>query len=133
MSCVSQMGWCQESRYIAARPKYQPKLAMPQMFFELMEDYLVQSVEVRNNNDKISIKSNIIKDYNNGMSSFDKSDQMLYYYTMRKTIRWPKKIFLHIIEMYIHNAHLLYQKATNSDIKTLKFRETFIAHLIETN
>ncbi|KAJ8942607.1 hypothetical protein NQ314_010028 [Rhamnusium bicolor] len=59
------------------------------------------------------------------------SNQMLSYYSaLRKTIRWPKKLFLHILEMFIHNAHLLFRKATNSDIRTLKFREAFIAALI---
>ncbi|KAJ8961067.1 hypothetical protein NQ314_005997 [Rhamnusium bicolor] len=91
----------------------------------------VQVVEVRNRNGTIAMKPNIVRDYNNGMSGVDKSDQMLSYYSaLRKTIRWPKKMFLHILEMFIHNAHLLFRKATNSDIRTLKFREAFIAALI---
>lgn len=91
----------------------------------------VQPVEVQNRNGRLSIKPNIIKDYNDGMSGIDRSDQMLSYYSaLRKTIRWPKKLALHIMEIYIHNAHLLYRKAANSDIRALKFREKFITHLI---
>lgn len=91
----------------------------------------VQMGEVRNRNGKVSIKPNIIKDYNAGMSGIDQSDQMLSYYNaLRKTIRWPKKIVLHILEIYIHNAHLLFRKSTRSKIKSLKFREMFVSTLL---
>lgn len=93
--------------------------------------HAVEMVEVSNRNGKISMKPNIIRDYNNGMSGIDRSDQMLSYYSsLRKTIRWPKKISLHIIEIYIHNAHRIFQKITSSKIKLIKFREEFVVALI---
>ena len=62
----------------------------------------VEMVEVRNKYSKVSIKPNIIRDYNKGTSSIDQSDQMLSYYTaLRKTITWPKKVALHAVEEYI--------------------------------
>lgn len=77
------------------------------------------------------MKPNIIRDYNQGMSGIDRSDQMLSYYTaLRNTIRWPKKVALYIIEIYIHNAHKIFQKVTSSKIKLIKFRETFVDALI---
>lgn len=88
-------------------------------------------VEVQNRNRKVSLKPNIIKDYNAGMSGVDQSDQMLSYYSaLRKTVRWPKKIVLHIFEIYIHNAYLLYRKSNGNQMKSLKFRELFVASLI---
>lgn len=91
----------------------------------------VEMVEVRNRNGKVAKKPNIIRDYNNGMSGIDRADQMLSYYTaLRKTIRWPKKIGLHIMEIYLQNAYILFRKSTGSNIKSLKFRESFIACLI---
>ncbi|XP_030747681.1 piggyBac transposable element-derived protein 4-like [Sitophilus oryzae] len=91
----------------------------------------VQMVQVRNKNGKVSMKPNIIKDYNAGMSGIDQSDQMLSYYSaLRKTIRWPKKIALHILELYIHNTYLLFRKSTGSKIKSLKFREMFVSTLL---
>lgn len=93
--------------------------------------HAVEMVEVPNRNGKISMKPNIIRDYNNGMSGIDRSDQMLSYYSsLRKTIRWPKKVSLHIIEIYIHNAHKIFQKVTSSKIKLIKFREEFVVALI---
>ncbi|XP_071053641.1 piggyBac transposable element-derived protein 4-like [Onthophagus taurus] len=77
--------------------------------------HVVEMVEVSNRNGKLSTKPNMIRDYNKGMSGIDRSDQMLAYYTcLRKTIRWPKKVALHIIEIYIHNAHKIFQKITAS-------------------
>jgi hypothetical protein len=68
----------------------------------------VQIVDVANRNGKISKKPNILRDYNNGMSGIDRSDQMVSYYSsLRKTLRWYKKISLHIIEVFIMNAHIL--------------------------
>ncbi|KAK9703402.1 Transposase IS4 [Popillia japonica] len=78
----------------------------------------VEMVEVSNRNGKVSMKPNIIRDYNKGMSGVDRSDQMLSYYTslmlsyytsLRKTIRWPKK---------------------SSKMKLIKFREEFVVALI---
>lgn len=93
--------------------------------------HVVEMVEVSNRNGKLSMKPNIIRDYNKGMSGIDRSDQMLSYYTsLRKTIRWPKKVSLHIIEIYIHNAHKIFQKVTSSKIKLIKFREEFVVALI---
>ena len=51
----------------------------------------VEVREVRNRYGKLSVKPNIVIDYNNGMSGVDRSGQMLSNYALRKTIRWPKK------------------------------------------
>ena len=87
----------------------------------------VEMEEVRNRNGKVSVKPNIVIDYNNGMSGVDRSDQMLSYYSaLRKTIRWPKKVAFHLFEGMIHNAHILYCHATSTKVKSLPFREKFV-------
>ena len=49
----------------------------------------VEMVDVTNRHKQHRLKPNIVRDYNNGMSGMDKSDQMLSYYSaLRKTIRW---------------------------------------------
>ena len=91
----------------------------------------VEMVEVRNRNGKVMMKPNIVRDYNAGMSGVDRSDQMLSYYSaLRKTIRWPKKVGLHIFEMMIHNAHSLYCQQSGSKMKRLSFREQLVLHLL---
>ncbi|XP_031358920.1 piggyBac transposable element-derived protein 4-like [Photinus pyralis] len=89
---------------------------------------------VRNRNGKTSLKPNIVSDYNNGMSGVDRSDQMLSYYSaLRKTIRWHKKVALHIFEIYIHNAYIIYRNATSSKITSLQFREKVVESLLGEN
>lgn len=95
--------------------------------------HVVEMVDVANRNGRLSKKPNIVRDYNQGMSGIDRSDQMLSYYTsLRKTIRWPKKVSLHIIEIYIYiqNAHKIFQKVTSSKMKLIRFREEFVIALV---
>lgn len=55
--------------------------------------------------------------YNVNMKGVDRMDQMLSYYPCeRKTLRWPKKIFLHMLQMILVNAFYLYN-AYNVDNK----------------
>lgn len=52
----------------------------------------------------------IIK-YNANMKGTDRQDQMMSYYPLeRKTLRWYKKIFVHIIHMCLTNSYMLYNK-----------------------
>lgn len=84
-----------------------------------------------NSNGKTCIKPNIIRDYNNGISGIDRSVQMISYYTsLRKTIRLLKKVSLHVIEIYVQNAHRIFQKVTSYKIKLIKFRKEFVVALI---
>jgi hypothetical protein len=93
--------------------------------------HFCEMVKVSNRNGRVSTKPNIIRDYNRYKCGIDRSDQMLSYYTsLRKTIRWPKKVALHIMEIFIHNAHMIFKKATSSRIKLIKFREAFVTALV---
>ena len=66
------------------------------------------------------------------MSGVDRSDQMLSYYSaLRKTIRWPKKLALHIFEMMIHKAYLLYCQESGSKMKSPSFREQLVLYLFK--
>lgn len=49
----------------------------------------IQLVNVSNRNGKVSLKPNVVADYNLGMSGVDRGDQMISYYScLRKTLRW---------------------------------------------
>ena len=66
------------------------------------------------------------------MSGVDRSDQMLSYYSaLRKTIRWPKNLALHIFEMMIHNAYLLYCLESGSKMKSLSFRKQLVLYFLK--
>ncbi|KAG5879842.1 hypothetical protein JTB14_021449 [Gonioctena quinquepunctata] len=52
-----------------------------------------------------------IVQYNKYMSGIDRQDQMLSYYSAeRETICWPKKLFMHFIEIILLNTHHLFNK-----------------------
>lgn len=50
--------------------------------------------------------------YNAFMKGVDRGDQMMAYYPAeRKTLRWYKKLFAHILHLLLMNSHLLYNIA----------------------
>lgn len=73
-----------------------------------------------------------IIEYNNNMSGIDRQDQMMSYYPCeRKTIRWYKKLLVHILQMGILNAYFLYNKYTiTSKMTMLDFRLQVIKSLL---
>ena len=69
-------------------------------------------IETQNRNGKMKVKPNIVNDYNKHMGGVDRSDQLLSYHSaLKKTVRWNKKVGIHILEMLVHNAFLLYKKS----------------------
>ena len=75
----------------------------------------------------------MVKDYNNSMSSIDRSDQMFFYHSgLRKTIRQYEKSDLHILEIFPRNAFYLYSKfSANRDFSYLvDYKESVIKCLI---
>lgn len=91
----------------------------------------VELIDVANRNGKISIKPNIIRDYNLGMGGIDRADQMMSYYSsLRKTIRWYKKLGIHFIEVFIQNAYWIYLTQQNvAKMSLLSFRESIVKYL----
>lgn len=92
----------------------------------------VEMVEVQNRKGQKKMKPNVIRDYNLGMSGIDNCDQMLSYYSgLRKTLRWYKKMGLHLIELFIHNAHKLHNQTFPGNKKRLlHFRDECVKGLI---
>jgi len=55
-------------------------------------------------------KPTAIQDYNQYMGVVDKSDQMvLLNSTLRKTLKWTKKLFFHLLDLSVTNSFILYQ------------------------
>ena len=90
-------------------------------------------VPVKNKRGEVRMKPNIVRDYNNGMSGIDRSDQMMSYYQgLSKSIRCYKKIGFHFIEMFLHNAFHLYQQANQqSKMRLIAFRTEIIKHFLD--
>ena len=68
-------------------------------------------VPVTNRRGFEKLKPDSVRDYNRYMSRIDRTDQMLSYHSaMRKTIRWYKKVGVHMMEMFLVNAFYLYNQ-----------------------
>ena len=88
-------------------------------------------MNTENRRKQVKIKPQSVHDYNMNMGGVDNSDQFLLYYNFqRKTIRWYKKVFLHILELAVTNAYLVYKEAVKRPkLPFLKFRDSFIEEL----
>ena len=53
--------------------------------------------------------------YNRYMSSVDLTDPFLQYYSfLHKSVKWSKKFFVHSLNMFILNAHILHKKYSDN-------------------
>lgn len=69
----------------------------------------------RNKRGQESEKPVAVIGYNKYMSGIDRQDQMMAYYPCnRKSIRWYKKLFVHVLQMSVINAYFLYNKYIQS-------------------
>lgn len=74
----------------------------------------------------------VIKDYSINMKGVDNSNQLISYYELnRRTIKWWKRIFFHLVDMSIVNSWILYKLKTNKKISQLEFRMKIIEHIKE--
>lgn len=66
------------------------------------------------------------------MSGIDLQDQMLAYYPVqRKTLRWYKKLFVHMLQMSLSNALYLYNKfSANDKMNLYDFRLKILERLL---
>jgi len=78
-------------------------------------------------------KPNLIIEYNKHMGGVDRTDQMLAYYNpLRKTLKWYRKLVIHMLDFCINNAHVVY-KHLGGTKKQAWFRKQVIRSLISTD
>lgn len=99
-----------------------------EVFFILTAN-LPELIDVPNRFGQIKIKPRAIADYNSNMSGINRCDQMIHYYSCRKTIRWYKVIF-HLLDLCTWNSYFIYKKHHPKET-FLAFRENVIRSLIE--
>ena len=95
--------------------------------------FVPEFVESTNRHGKSKQKPNAVHVYNQNMSGIDRSDQMLSYHSgLRKTIRWYKKVGIHMFEIFMANSFYLYIKNTNKPkFNGMKdFKESIIRYLV---
>ncbi|GBP26194.1 hypothetical protein EVAR_74956_1 [Eumeta japonica] len=91
-----------------------------------------EMLEVTNKRGQVLLKPSALVHYNNFMSGVDLQDQMLSYYPCeRKTMRWYKKLFIHMLQMSLANAFYLYNKFSGKRIINLyDFRLAILEKLL---
>lgn len=77
-----------------------------------------------------AIKPQVIEDYNKHMGYVDKADRMANSYGIsRRTWKWTKKLFFHLLDITILNSFLLH-KTAGGKMSHKTFRETLVRDLI---
>lgn len=68
-----------------------------------------------------------VANYNKFMSGIDRCDQMVSYYSSpSKTVRWYKKVILHLLDLAVWNSFYIYKKYVKRNSKSygfIKFRK----------
>lgn len=74
-------------------------------------------------------KPKAILQYNNFMGGIGHSDQMLYYLCEHKTMRWYKKLGIHILQIMLVKSHNLFNRYSGSTYNLYDFRLSVIEAL----
>ena len=75
--------------------------------------FVPELVESVNRHGHLKQKPNAIHVYNENVSGIDQSDQTLSYHSgLRKTVRWYKKVVIHICGIFVANSFYRYMKNT---------------------
>jgi hypothetical protein len=78
-------------------------------------------------------KPQCILDYNANMGLIDKSDmQMSFNNTCRKSMKWYKKFFFHLLDLSVLNSGILYNSLKETKLKIPEYRLKLIQQLLQT-
>ena len=70
--------------------------------------------------------------YKAKMGGVDRLDQKIKpYECLRKSVRWYRKLFFHLMDITLVNAHIVYEKSGDEKCSLLQFRHTVIHGLLE--
>ena len=77
------------------------------------------------------VKPAVVADYCKYMFGVDLSDQKAYYYTpLRRSYKWWRKLFFHLFNVCVLNAHVLHSKYADKKLTLYEFRRELALALI---
>jgi len=101
------------------------------MLSTLFDDELADCGKIDRNGVNIK-KLNCVVNYNACMGSIDKTDMLLSSVEcVRKTLKWYKKIFFHLIDLCLLNAFSTYKTVTGKSMSLANFQLEVIRQLLE--
>lgn len=78
------------------------------------------------------IKPKCVAEYNSNMGAVDRSDMMIVNIEcIRRSTRWYKKLFFHLVDMTVLNAHTLYLCKTGKKPTLAQFHLELVRQLLE--
>lgn len=78
------------------------------------------------------LKPSAVLDYNKNMGAVDKTDMLLSSVgSVRKSVKWYKKLFFHILDMSLINSHSLYQNNSGKTLSLADYQLKVIRQLLQ--
>lgn len=94
-------------------------------------DDLINTTKLDNNGIPIK-KPTCVVNYNQCMGSIDKTDMLLSSVEcVRKTCKWYKKIFFHLINLSLLNSYSIYKTVTGENLPLANFQLEVIRQMVE--
>ena len=89
-------------------------------------------VEKRYSTQEIVQKPSCVLEYNKLMGAVDKTDMVIStIHSTRKTTKWYKKYFFHMIDMCLWNSYCLYKLKTGKTLSIAKFQLQLIDQILK--
>jgi hypothetical protein len=77
-----------------------------------------------------AIKPQIVMDYSHHMGYVNKGDRMANIYSIsRRTFKWTKKLFVHLLDLAILNSYILHSSCGGKNISHRDFRFTLVRNM----
>ena len=93
---------------------------------------LLPSGKINHKTKEKKLKPECILQYNLNMGAVDKTDMLQSSIeSVRKNVKWYKKVFFHLIDLCLLNAHVIYKMKTGQNIPIADFQVTLVKQLLE--
>lgn len=99
-----------------------------------IDEFGMATVPKRKGRKEGDVKPIVILNHNKNMGGVDLTDMLLSSTeSVRKTIKWYKKVFFHLLDLSVLNSHILFKQVTGKKLPLKNFIENLIEQLIEEN
>lgn len=101
------------------------------MLTTLHKNEMVETEKVDHVTNKVKKKPKCIDEYNKYMGAVDKSDLVLSSIeSVRKAIKWYKKVFFHFLDLSVLNAWILYKTLTGKNPSSSDYQRELVRQIL---